>query len=203
MSRAKQYDRIDLLNRSVELFRKQGFNGTSTAELVAELGVNRKSMYAEFGSKQALFEATLDHYNRNHLTRVLTPLEQPDAGLDNIKQALHGYASAIDSPFRGLGCLMCNTAVERAALDPGSQQYVDAYLHRLTSAFRQALHNAQKSGNLTRDVDLDEMAGFLTTALIGIAASVRAEAPAEQVWAAYNVTVNILEQFSATTPRVS
>ena len=41
----------------MELFRRRGFNGTSTAELVAELGVNRKSMYAEFGSKQELFEA--------------------------------------------------------------------------------------------------------------------------------------------------
>ena len=183
MSRAKQYDRIDLLNRSVELFRKQGFNGTSTAELVAELGVNRKSMYAEFGSKQELFEATLDHYNQNHLTRVLAPLEQADAGIDSIDQALKGYASAIDSPFRGLGCLMCNTAVERAALDEGSRQYVDAYLDRLTRAFRQALINAQESGDLTSNFDVDEMAGFLTTVLIGIAASVRAEAPAEQVWA--------------------
>ncbi len=57
MSRAKQYDRTELLDRAVELFRRQGFNGTSTAELVAEFGVNRKSMYAEFGSKQQLFEA--------------------------------------------------------------------------------------------------------------------------------------------------
>lgn len=57
MGRQKQYDRTELLDRAVELFRRQGFNGTTTAELVAELDVNRKSMYAEFGSKQELFEA--------------------------------------------------------------------------------------------------------------------------------------------------
>ena len=79
MGRSKQYDRTELLDRAVELFRRQGFNGTSTAELVAELGVNRKSMYAEFGSKQELFEATLEHYNAKHLTSVLAPLEAPDA----------------------------------------------------------------------------------------------------------------------------
>ena len=45
MSRSKQYTRTELLDKAVELFRRQGFNGTSTAELVAELGVNRKSMY--------------------------------------------------------------------------------------------------------------------------------------------------------------
>ena len=113
MSRMKQYDRTELLDRSVELFRRQGFNGTSTAELVAELNVNRKSMYAEFGSKQQLLEATLEHYNKKHLTRVLTPLEAPDASLEGIRQAFYSYASAIEGPFRGLGCLMCNIAVER------------------------------------------------------------------------------------------
>jgi AcrR family transcriptional regulator len=59
VGRTKQYDRSDLLERAVGLFRRHGFNGTSTADLVEALGVNRKSMYAEFGSKQGLFEAVL------------------------------------------------------------------------------------------------------------------------------------------------
>ena len=193
MSRTKRYDRTELLDRAVELFRRQGFNGTSTAELVAEFGVNRKSMYAEFGSKQQLFEATLEHYNKKHLTRVLAPLEAPDASLDGIRQAFYGYASASEGPFRGLGCLMCNTAVERGALDPGSERFVTAYLERITRAFRHALSNAQKGGELDLTVDLDEMAGFLTTALIGVAASIRAKAPPGQVWAAYKVVTEVVD----------
>jgi AcrR family transcriptional regulator len=39
------------------------YTATRTADLVGELGVNRKSMYAEFGSKQALFEAVLERYD--------------------------------------------------------------------------------------------------------------------------------------------
>jgi TetR/AcrR family transcriptional repressor of nem operon len=57
----------------VEVFRLQGFSGTSTAELVTELGVNRKTMYAYFGSKQILFDAALERYNQSHLSRVLAP----------------------------------------------------------------------------------------------------------------------------------
>ena len=197
MSRTKQYDRTELLDRAVELFRRQGFNGTSTAELVAEFGVNRKSMYAEFGSKQQLFEAALERYNSKHLTGVLAPLEAPDASVDAIRQAFHDYASASEGPFRGLGCLMCNTAVERAALDPGSGRYVAAYLERLTRAFRHALSNAQQGGENTPTVDLDEMAGFLTTALIGMAASVRAKAPPAQLWAAYKVVTGVVDALPA------
>jgi TetR/AcrR family transcriptional repressor of nem operon len=192
MGRAKQYDRDELLDLAIELFRRQGFNGTSTAELVAELGVNRKSMYAEFGSKQGLFEAALDRYNTRHLSRVLAPLEAEGAGLDAIRGALEGYASAIEGRWRGRGCLMANTAVERAALDPGSKLYVVAYLQRITRGFRQALANAEATGHLAPGQDLDALAGFLTTTLIGVAASVRAEAPPEQVYAATRVAMGAL-----------
>lgn len=198
MSRPKQYDRNNLLNEAIELFRRQGFNGTSTAELVETLGINRKSMYAEFGSKQQLFEAALDHYNNNHLSRVLAPLEAADAGLGAIKQAFYGYASAIEGSFRGLGCLLCNTAAERGALAPSTGHYVSAYLERITQAFRQALGHAQQDGVIPTTVDLDEMAGFLTTALIGVAASVRAEAPPAQVWASYAVVVRMIEGLAST-----
>lgn len=88
---------------------------------------------------------------------------------------------------------MCNTAVERAALDPASRRHVDAYLERLTRAFRQALGNGQRAGEIDAAANLDELAAFFTTALIGVAACIRAEAPPEQLHATSAVVANILE----------
>ncbi len=193
MGRAKQYDRTELLDRAVELFRHKGFNGTSTAELVAELGVNRKSMYVEFGSKQGLFEAALERYSEEHLTRVLAPIEASDARTDAIRQAFTSYASASEGWFQGRGCLMCNTAVERSALDPASGRHVAAYLARLTRGFRNALENGRRFGEISDAADLDELAAFFTNALIGVAASIRAEASPEQVHAACRVATSILD----------
>ncbi len=193
MSGTKQYDRTELLDRAIELFRVQGFSDTSTAELVAELGVNRKSMYAEFGSKQGLFEAALERYNQEHLSSVLAPIEAPDAGPDAIREAFASYADASDGWVRGRGCLMCNTAVERAALDAGAGRYVDAYLDRLTNAFRHALSNGQQSNQLDPSADLDELAAFFTMALIGVVACIRAKAPPQQVRAACRVATSILD----------
>ena len=135
----KQYDRTELLDIAIELFRINGYNGTSTAQLVDALGVNRKSMYAEFGSKQGLFEAALERYDDEHLSNVLAPLEAPDAAADAIRDAFASYANEADGWVKGKGCLMCNTAVEAAALDPGATKFVEAYLARVTAAFRHAL----------------------------------------------------------------
>jgi len=192
MSRAKQYDRTELLDKSIELFRRNGFNGTSTAELVDTLGVNRKSMYSEFGSKQGLFEAALERYDAMHLSRVIAPFEKEGAGLQGILKAFYHYAKASEGNFKGLGCLMCNTAVERGALDPGTGRFVTAYLERITTAFHRALNHAQQTGELSISSDIDDLAQFLTTLLVGMAAGVRAEAPPQQLWSSYQVVLNML-----------
>lgn len=189
----KQYDRIELLDRAIELFRRQGFTATSTADLVDELGVNRKSMYAEFGSKQGLFEAALERYSRRHLSDVIAPIEAPDAGADEIRAVFTSYGSASRGWARGRGCLMCNTAVERAALDPGAGRYVAAYLDRLTRAFHHALRNASRDAQIDPDADLDELAAFFTMSLVGVAAVIRAEAPPAVVQAACRVATSVLD----------
>jgi TetR/AcrR family transcriptional repressor of nem operon len=193
MGGVKQYDRTELLDLAVELFRRKGYAGTSTAELVAELGVNRKSMYAEFGSKQGLFEAALERYNQEHLSNVLAPIEAANAGVDAIRDAFAGYAAASEGWESGRGCLLCNTAVERAALDPGAARHVAAYLERLTRAFHHALTNGQSSGDIDEHADLNDLAAFFTMALIGVAACIRAEAPPKQVRAACRVATSTLE----------
>lgn len=192
MGGAKKYNREDLLEQAIEIFRRQGYSGTSTAELVAELGVNRKSMYAEFGSKQALFEAALKRYSEVHLSRVLAPIEDPGADADTIREAFVGYASASNSRFNGLGCLMANTAVERAALDPGSARFVDAYLKRLNVGFRRALDNARNADDVSEHANLDDLAAFFAMSVVGMSALIRAKAPSDQVHAAGRAVTNQL-----------
>jgi TetR/AcrR family transcriptional repressor of nem operon len=184
MPNPKGYSREEVLDRAIELFRRQGYSGTSTAELVEELGINRKSMYAEFGSKQELFEAALERYSTVNLSRVLAPIEDPKANADTIRQTFSGYAAATDSRFNGLGCLMANTAVERAALDPASARFVDAYLERLNNGFLNALKNARTEGEVSNQTSLDDLAAFFAMSVVGVSALIRAKAPSEQVHAA-------------------
>ncbi|MEM7295933.1 MAG: TetR/AcrR family transcriptional regulator [Pseudomonadota bacterium] len=192
MPSPKGYKREDVLDRAIELFRRQGYSATSTAELVEELGINRKSLYAEFGSKQELFEAALERYSEVNLTRVLAPIEATDANAQSIRDAFLGYASASETKFRGLGCLMANTAVERAALDPGSAKFVDAYLERLTTGFRNALENAQRDEDVSEAANLDDLAAHFVNSVVGISALLRAKATPDQMYAASRGATSML-----------
>ena len=194
MPAPKGYKREDVLDRAIELFRRNGFSATSTAELVEELGINRKSMYAEFGSKQDLFEAALERYSAINLSRVLGPIEAPDANAQSIRNAFLGYASASETKYSGLGCLMANTAVERAALDPGSARFVDAYLERLTKGFRNALENARQDGDIDKDADLDDLAAHFVNSVVGISVLLRAKATPEKMYAAGRGATSVLRK---------
>lgn len=193
MGRAKQYDRKDLLDRAVELFRRKGFHGTSTADLVAELGVNRKSMYAEFGSKQGLFEAALEHYDAHSLSAVLQAVEAPDADLEAIRTTFDGFVEASREWAQGRGCLLCNTAVERVTLEPSTGRHVDAYFARLNTAFGNALANARSAGELGADADVEELGAFFTMTLLGIATLAKGQARHDRIEAANRVAMGVLE----------
>ena len=62
MGRNKTYDRETIARKAMALFWLHGYHGTSTQALVDSMGVNRFSLYAEFGNKQALYEAALNLY---------------------------------------------------------------------------------------------------------------------------------------------
>lgn len=179
MGRPKEFDRNQLVAKATELFHRLGFSATSTQQLVDHLGINRKSMYAEFGSKQGLFEAVLERYDELNIGNHFGPLETSSAGLLEIGEAIKSFARASRGKSAGLGCLLCNTAVERAANDDATRPFVDRYIRRLTNAFRNALENAQHSGEIGEEVDPIAQARFLTSASLGIAVLVRAKsAPA-------------------------
>jgi len=194
MGRNKKYDRDTLVEKAMELFRDHGFAGTSTQMLVEELEVNRFSLYAEFGNKQALFDAALERYDKQVIERRFGPLENPSAGVKEIRALLEFYASAGSGPAQGRGCLLCNTAVEFGPEDPSGDAFVQRYFKRLSSAFYNALNNAQSEGILRNPAPLKKEADFFTASTLGLFVLIRAKAPAEMIENAAKMAIAHLDE---------
>jgi TetR/AcrR family transcriptional repressor of nem operon len=200
MGRKKAYDRDALIGKSMELFRDHGFAGTSTQMLVDELGVNRFSLYSEFGNKQGLFDAALQRYDDEVVDRNFGPLEVPGAGLAEIHALLDFFAAASRGPAAGRGCLLCNTAVELGREDPSGAKFVQRYFRRISSAFRGALENARDRGEIRESVDTKEEADFLTASVLGLFVMLRATAPAAVIKRAARVAARHVEALGSTVP---
>ena len=194
MGRKKNYNRDTLIKEAMEIFRDHGYAGTSTQMLVEELGVNRFSLYAEFGNKQKLFHAALERYNQDVIEPRFSPLEASSAGLEEIKALLTFYGSAGKGAAWGRGCFLCNTAVEFGPLDPGGDAYIQRYFKRLARAFYRALKNAQDKGDLGSTVNLNKKADFLTASTLGLFVLIRAKAPPETLENAASMAIEHLNE---------
>jgi TetR/AcrR family transcriptional repressor of nem operon len=196
MGRKKGYERHDLVRKAVEIFRDHGFAGTSAEMLVETLGVNRYSLYAEFGSKQGLYDAALERYEAETIERNFGPLESPGAGIGEIRALLDFFGAAESSPGLGRGCLLCNTAVEFGPNDPSGAGFVQRYFERLSGAFDAALQNARSEGAINLSTDVEQEASFLTSAVLGMFVMLRAKAPPTMIEGASKAAIDHLDLFA-------
>src|SRR5213080_2599662 len=77
--RPREFDPDEALDRALEVFWGQGYEGTTLPELTAAMGINRPSLYAAFGNKEQLFRKALDRYGAGPVAFVAAALQEPTA----------------------------------------------------------------------------------------------------------------------------
>lgn len=75
------YDQADILRCAIDLFNRQGYDGTSVGDIAAELGVVKSAIYHHVPSKAHLLAAALDE-----------ALEQLTAAVETATTATEGSA---------------------------------------------------------------------------------------------------------------
>lgn len=84
MGRPKEFDRTEVLNKTIQVFWKKGFADTSVQDLEKATGLNKSSLYSEFESKEELFLSSLRQYFRT--SGAVEILRAQPQGWDNVRQ---------------------------------------------------------------------------------------------------------------------
>jgi len=175
VGRPKAYEREAILLAARDLFWEQGYERTSIADLEERTGLNRSSLYGEFGSKGGLFEAALQCYADRVIANLLADLGRDHtAGLAAIAGLFRrlGEMFRCDSALWTRGCLMVNTIAEMASQDQRIRAHAFAYRDRLQTSFGAALARAAVQGDADSSL-VDSRSHLLAAALIGIWLEVR------------------------------
>lgn len=196
MGRRKTYDRDDVTERAMRLFWERGFHSTSTRDLTEAMGVNPFSLYAEFGSKEALFAAGLERYERDVVQRHFGPLETPEAGLAEVRAVLDFFGDAGLRAASSWGCLMCNASVEQAPTVEASRRSTERFVRRITGAFENALERAKTSGALCPAAPSRGLAASFATHLMGVFAMMRAQVDGATIRAATDEVLARLDAYA-------
>jgi TetR/AcrR family transcriptional repressor of nem operon len=184
MARPKSFDEEAVLEQALQLFWERGYEGTSLADLETHLGLGRQSLYNTFGDKHGLFLKALERYHKENGDAALPRLNHPGAGLDAIRQFFRWSVESLTSQADRRGCLLTNTISERGSEDADALVRCNHAREDLERAFRRALSQAKKRGELARGLDVEATATLLVIQNYGLTVLAKAGASAAQLYAA-------------------
>src|SRR5271170_1976714 len=110
LGRPRSFDADKALDRALQVFWRKGFEGASLADLTKAMGINRPSLYAAFGDKEALFRKVLDRYADGPASYVREALQEPTARAV-MERLLRGAAEISADRHSPRGCLMVQGAL--------------------------------------------------------------------------------------------
>ena len=143
--RPKEFNRNNVLEKCILLFWREGFNGTGIQKIVDRTGVNRYSLYNEFGNKDGILLASLELYIDRYIPWNL--LSKPDSAEDILFQFYTSFFRKSEMSKHPIGCYISTMALEFRGANL-MQVFFNSYLDRLKDKFFQLL---QTKSNLNQD----------------------------------------------------
>ena len=109
MGRPREFDVDDALDRAMEVFWRNGYEGASVAELCQAMGIRPPSLYAAFGNKAGLFRHAIDRYLEQKTRYVAEAFEAPSAR-EMVERLVRGCADFLAEKGKPAGCLFMRSA---------------------------------------------------------------------------------------------
>lgn len=172
--RPRTFDRDVALRSAMDLFWQRGYEGTSMKDLTEATGVASASIYASFGSKEALFReaVALNAATQGQPPRIALR-EQPTA-YEAIHAMLRAVADTITLPDSPRGCMLVLSAPTGAVENHPVREFLATVRRAQFSEIRERLARGVRDGDLAVSADrLDGIARYYTTVMHGLSVQAR------------------------------
>jgi AcrR family transcriptional regulator len=191
--RPRAYQPDVALGKALELFRRDGFAGTSLDDLSAATGMNRPSLYGAFGDKRDLYIKSYARYRTDARAAMIEIFRDE---LPIRKRLERIYAVALDIYLNGeagpRGCFTVMTAASEAVFDPEIRSLVLEGFSELDSAFANCFRLAKQKGELAVVADPAVLAQLASATIHTIAIRARAGVPRKELEAIVKGAIDLM-----------
>ena len=168
MPRKSVTDQDEIIDRAMQIFWQRGYKKTSVEDLIKEAGVNRFNLYECFGGKHGLYLKALDKYRDEVFLQRMKKIDNHENGLEGIQEYFESLKEFLVESKGNFTCLMMNSQIELVPKDKKVSKKVTFYFTKMEQTFLNALTRARKSGALSQDANLRDLAKFLTGSAQGM-----------------------------------
>ena len=105
--------RETILQKSYELFYKNGFHDSGVELLAKQVGATKRTLYAHFGNKEGLIEAVLNYRHQMFMAQLKDYFERGDVkSAEDVARGYLGFLTDWTSSKGFHGCMFINACAE-------------------------------------------------------------------------------------------
>ena len=169
--RPKKFDYEIASKQALELFWKQGFEGTSISDLSEALNMNRPSIYASFGNKHVLFESVLKKYIDDQLGFIDEAIAKDT--LSEVFNSLFSHQISLLTQYEDpRGCLLVQAAASGSRNTEDVRELLAAQRKAIEAKLRKRIQLAQ----LKKDFPTKQSPSVLAKGMMAIYEGISIEA---------------------------
>lgn len=167
----------------MELFWMKGFDNTSMADLTSAMGLNPPSVYAAFGSKEALFREALDLYAHTEGCGIWEHVETAATVHDAISTLLRATAASYTRGPDPRGCMIVLAAPQMEGANPAVCDDLKARRLNNLVVLERRLERGVAEGELPPGTDCASIASYFACVQHGMSILARDGASRETLLA--------------------
>jgi TetR/AcrR family transcriptional regulator, copper-responsive repressor len=167
--RPRLFDREAALEIALDRFWRQGFEGTSTTQLTAAMGISQPSLYAAFGSKEQLYREAVSLYVKRHGQFLSMAFSAHGSAREAISQALLLAARQYCDSTHAPGCMIASAGLQGGADHAVLFSEMAELRFNGQRAIHARLEQARLDGELAADTDTAAFAAYFAMVIQGMA----------------------------------
>jgi AcrR family transcriptional regulator len=175
VGRPRAFEPDAALDQATRVFWAKGYAATSLDDLTTALSINRPSLYATFGNKEALFGLCLDAYARNFAPRALAAMNAPASISKKIEAFFATHLHCIANDTDPAGCFLNASLADEMTLPALAKAKLHAHLAAGEEAIKAVFAKAQEDRELAPDANISVLASLMITLMHGLAVQARSE----------------------------
>jgi AcrR family transcriptional regulator len=161
------FDKDAALEAAMLLFWERGFEGTCMTSLTQAMDLNPSSIYAAFGDKHALFQLAVKRYMETRAQYATEALEEPT--LEKVIRALFDNTVAfLTAPGHPPTCMTLAGAMGGSVDATPARDLMTEIRRQNEVAMKKRFLKARKSGELSKDINVDDYTRYLSSILAGL-----------------------------------
>ena len=165
----RKFDTQDALRQAMNVFWRNGYEGTSIAELTAAMGIASSSLYAAFQGKKHLFDKVVEYYLAHQGRFVGIAFDEESNTLPLVRRLLFEAAEAYSDQGGPGGCLIVSAATCVTDANRDVEKKLESHRRANIERLENVIHVDMQRGAVSPDVDATSLAEFVGTVLQGMA----------------------------------